>query len=140
MAETLSKPFRDANVKAVFDAYPTTLRAPLLKLRELILSTAEETDGVGKLTETLKWGEPAYLPVKPGIGTTIRINALKGSTDRYAVFVNCQTTLVANFRELYADAFEFEGKRALILNAGKKVPDKALRHCIALALTYHARK
>ena len=140
MVEALSTPFRDPNVKAVFDSYPAKMRAALLTLRETILSTAAETDGVGKLTETLKWGEPAYLPVKPGIGTTIRINALKGSTERYAMFVNCQTTLVANFRELYGDVFEFEGKRALILNASKKLPDKALRHCIALALTYHARK
>ena len=140
MVEALSTPFRDPNVKAVFDTYPAKMRAALLTLRETILSTAAETDGVGKLTETLKWGEPAYLPVKPGIGTTIRINALKGSTERYAMFVNCQTTLVANFRELYGDVFEFEGTRALILNAGKKLPDKALRHCIALALTYHARK
>ena len=136
----MSAPFRDANVKVVFDAYPLKLRTPLLKLRELILSTSAETDGVGKLTETLKWGEPAYLPTKSGIGTTIRINALKGARDRYAMFVNCRTTLVAEFRELYGEAFAFEGKRALILSVGTKVPEKALRHCIALALTYHARK
>ena len=82
MVEALSTPFRDPNVKAVFDSYLAKMRAALLTLRETILSTAAETDGVGKLTETLKWGEPAYLPVKPGIGTTIRINALKGSTER----------------------------------------------------------
>ena len=132
-------PFRDPNVKAVFDDYPAKLRSPLMGLREMILKTAVETDGVGKLVETLKWGEPAYLPAKPGIGTTIRINALKGSADRYAMFVNCQTTLVATFRELYTDIFEFEGKRALILNVGKRLPAKALQHCIALALTYHLR-
>lgn len=136
----MSTPFRDSNVKAVFDAYPAKLRAPLLKLREMILATAAATEGVGKLTETLKWGEPAYLPIRPKTGTTIRINALKGTTDRYALFVNCQTTLVATFRELYGDAFEFEGERAVILNARKSFPDKALKHCIALALTYHLRK
>lgn len=58
----MSAPFRDPKVKAVFDAFPAGLRAPLLKLR------------------------------------------------------------------------------ALILSVKKRVPDKALRHCIALALTYHARK
>jgi Domain of unknown function (DU1801) len=140
MVEVVSAPFRDPKVKAVFDAYPAKLRAPLMALREMILNTAAQTDGVGKLTETLKWGEPAYLPVKSGIGTTVRINALKGSTDRYAMFVNCQTTLVADFRELYADTFELEGRRAVILKVGQRLPGKALRHCIALALTYHARK
>ena len=132
--------FANSGVKAAFDAYPPKLRAPLLKLREIILETAAETPGVGKLTETLKWGEPAYLPIKRRTGTTIRINALKGTTDRYAMFVNCQTTLVANFREMYPKTFTFEGNRALILNADVKLPDQALRHCIALALTYHLHK
>ena len=136
----MSKHFSDPKVQAAFDACPVKLRVPLLMLREFILTTAAETSGVGKLIETLKWGEPAYLPAKPHVGTTIRINAVKGSSDRYALFFNCQTNLVANFRELYPDAFAFEGNRALILRAGKKLPEKAVKHCIALALTYHARK
>jgi len=133
-------PFRDRKVRAVFDAYPPRLRAPLLKLRELILRVAAETEGVGKLVETLKWGEPAYLPAKGGVGTTVRINALKGSTDRYAVFVNCQTTLIATFRELYPGLFAFEGNRAVVFKVGDRLPVAALKHCVALALTYHLHR
>jgi hypothetical protein len=136
----VTTPFGDPKVKAAFDAHPVRLRSPLLKLREIIFRTAAETPGVGKLTETLKWGEPAYLPLKPKIGTTVRINALKGSRDRYGAFFHCQTTLVATFRERYPDAFVFEGNRALVFTAGKDVPAEAFKHCIALALTYHARK
>lgn len=129
----------DPKIKAAFDAYPAKLRAPLLKLREIIFEAAAETPGVGKLTETLKWGEPAYLPATPKIGTTIRIGVQKGSTDRYAAFFHCQTTLVATFREVYPKAFVFEGNRALIFTIARELPDAALKHCIALALTYHTR-
>lgn len=132
--------FADPAVKAAFDAYPPALRAPLLKLRSIILETAAETDGVGKVVETLKWGEPAYLPAKPRVGTTVRINALKGTRDKYALFVNCQTTLIETYRERYGDQLAFEGNRAIVFSAGKKLPEKALKHCVALALTYHLRK
>ena len=32
------------------------------------------------------------------------------------------------------------GNRSILFNASAKIPEKALRHCIGLALTYHARK
>lgn len=131
------KPFGDPAVKAVFDAYPAPLRAPLLKLRALILAAAAESDGVGEVVETLKWGEPAYLPAKARVGTTVRINALKGTRDKYAMFVNCQTTLIDTFRQRYGDQLAFEGTRAVVFKVGEKLPEKAVKHCVALALTYH---
>src|SRR6185295_2577640 len=132
--------FSDPKVKAAFDAFPPRLRGPLLKLREVILKTAAETPDVGKLTETLKWGEPAYLPAKPNVGTTVRIGAVKGSNDRYAAFFHCQTTLLPTFREMYPDVFVFEGNRALIFTVGKSIAVGPFKHCVALALTYHRRK
>ena len=131
--------FDDPNVKAVFDAYPADLRADLLRLRELIFDTASETEGVGGLIETLKWGQPAYLPAKPRTGSTIRIDALKDQPDRYAMFFHCQTRLVDTFRELYRDQFVFQGNRALLFSHGDPIRVDALRHCIALSLTYHLK-
>ncbi|MBP6013981.1 MAG: DUF1801 domain-containing protein [Alphaproteobacteria bacterium] len=128
------------DVPAAFNAHPKAVRERLLVLRKLILATAAETEGVGALVETLKWGEPAYLPKKPGVGTTVRINAVKGSKNRVAVFVHCQTILIASFRERYPGAFEFEGNRAIVLPVGRALRTKELKHCIALALTYHLRK
>ncbi len=95
---TKPRPFESERVKAAFDAYPTRLRAGLLGLRQLIFATARETEAVGTLVETLKWGQPAYLPSKPRIGTTVSIDALKSSEPKYAMFFHCQTTLVATFR------------------------------------------
>ena len=113
------------------------MRDALLRLRGLIFEAAAQTPGVGPLIETLKWGEPAYLPRTPRSGTTIRINAVKGSPAHYVALFHCQTTLVDSFRLLYPDIFVFSGHRAIVLNVGDPVAEAALKHCIALALTYH---
>ncbi len=132
-------PIADPAVGAVFAGYPAGLRGPLLALRRLILETATATPAVGAVTETLKWGEPAYRPQRPRTGTTLRIAPLRGRPDRYGLFVNCRTTLLEDFRQRYPGQFRFEGSRALLFAAAEPPPAEALRHCIALALTYHLR-
>lgn len=131
--------FSDKGVASVFAAYPPALQAKLMALRELVFDTAEKTAGVGRLTETLKWGQPSYLTEESGSGSTVRIDRLKGA-DRYAVYFHCQSGLVGRFRELYPDTFTYEGERALVFEATDRVPLRPLRHCVALALTHHARK
>ncbi len=96
-------------------------------------------EAVGGLEETLKWGQPAYLPAKPRTGSTVRIGPIKDDPDRYALFVHCQTTLIDDFRQLYEDRFSFVGNRALAFPHGEPLPRPALRHCISLALTYHLK-
>ena len=53
--------FEDSEVAFVFEAYPKEVQLKLLAIRQLIFDTAAETDGVGSLEETLKWGQPSYL-------------------------------------------------------------------------------
>ena len=118
----------DPAVKAVFDAHPAAVRARLLKLRALIFAAAKASD-VGALTETLKWGQPAYLPKAARTGTTIRIDTLKGSDGKVAMFVPCQTTLIASFRERYGDQFVFEGKRAIIFSPGATTNGRTSLRC-----------
>ena len=131
--------FRDKSVAKIFAAYPTAVRTKLKALREIIFDTAETIDGVGPLEETLKWGQPSYLTTETGSGSTIRIDRVKADDGRIAMYFHCQTDLVDTFRELYP-ALEYGGKRSILFNASAKIPEKALRHCIGLALTYHARK
>jgi hypothetical protein len=137
---TRSRRFADADVKAAFAAYPSEVKAGLLVLRELIFDTAAKTEGVGALQETLKWRQPSYLTPETKSGSTIRIDHIAKQPGRYALYFHCQSGLVDRFRELYRDRFDFEGKRALIFTAGKRLPEKQLRHCIAMALTHHRRK
>ena len=131
--------FDDLGVEAVFAAYPLGLRKRLLTLRQMIFRSAAETEGVGDLAETLKWHQPAYRPVQPKIGSTIRIDGLKGEPNKFAMLFHCQTTLVSTFREIYPNKFAFQGNRAILFRLDDPIPEDALQHCIAMALTYHLR-
>ena len=126
-------------VAAVFDAYPKPLKSRLLALRRLIFDTARTTDGVGAIEEALKWGQPSYLTTETGSGSTIRIDQVKSVPNQYAIFFHCQTDLISTFRELYPE-LSYGGNRSILLDAAKQPPQTALRHCVALALTYHLNK
>jgi uncharacterized protein DUF1801 len=140
---SLGKPrgdFSDPAVDAVFNTYPTPLKTKLLALRRLIFDTARTTAGVGALQETLKWGQPSYLTTATKSGSTVRIDQVKSAPGCYAIYFHCQTDLVETFRQLYPTEFTYGGNRSILLNAKDTIPAPALRHCIALALTYHLNK
>jgi hypothetical protein len=128
-----------SEVDAIFNAYPNPVRSKLKALRRLIFDIAKSTKGVGALEEAVKWGQPSYLTPESKSGSTVRIDQLKSEAGGYAVYFHCQTDLVETFRELYPE-LRYGGNRSILLDAGEKLPEAALRHCIALALTYHARK
>jgi hypothetical protein len=131
---------KNPEVEAVFASYRKPARARLLALRRLILETAAATEGVGALEETLKWGQPSYLTDETGSGSTIRIDRDKSDDNRYAMFFNCQTDLVATFREIYPDQLSFVGNRSIVFDVDKPFPERAVRHCVSLALTYHLNR
>ena len=130
----------DPKVAAIFDAVDEPVRGRLLALRALVFDTAAKTPGVGALEETLKWGQPSYLTPTTKAGTTIRIDKVKSNSEHYAMYFHCQTNLVDTFRELYSDQLTFVGNRCILFDAKEEIPTDILRHCIALALTYHLRK
>jgi hypothetical protein len=132
-------PFSSAEVAAVFDAISPPLRTRLLELRALIFHTAAEIPAVGPLEESLRWGEPAYLTSKTKSGSTLRIGPVKRTTQQYALYFNCQTSLVDNFRTLFRDDFNFQGNRAIILDLAEPLVKDHLAFCIAAALTYHRK-
>lgn len=130
--------FSSVAVRDVFAAYAPQVRDRLLVLRKLIFETAASTPGVGDLEETLKWGQPAYLTVQTGSGSTIRLDAIKAQPGHCALFVHCQTDLAATFRVLYPEVLRIGGDRSILFAPQEPLPEAELRHCIALALTYHA--
>ncbi|WP_136657367.1 DUF1801 domain-containing protein [Nitratireductor sp. XY-223] len=132
-------PFQSSDVEAVFSGYPEPVRSSMLALRELVFEAAQ-TDGVGEIEETLKWGEPSYLTHRPKSGSTVRIDWKPDRPEQCSIFFHCQTSLIANCSELYPDLFEFEGNRRMSFAAAHPPPAEAIRHCLALALTYHRRK
>jgi len=129
----------DPAVTAVFDACPRPVKSKLLALRRLIFATAKSTAGVGALEEALKWGQVSYLTSETRSGSTIRIDRVKSAASQYAIYFHCQTDLVSTFRELYPE-LNYGGNRSILLDAADELPEEALRHCVALALTYHLNK
>jgi hypothetical protein len=135
-----TKPFHDKEVAAKFANYPPGVRTKLMQLRHLILETADDLAHVGPITETLKWGEPAYVTLESGSGSTIRIDWKAKSPNRYAMYFNCKTNLVDTFRTIFPTDFKFEGNRALTFNLSDSIPKDSLKYCVAAALTYHRKK
>ena len=123
-------------IAAIFDAAPDAARARLYALRDVIFRAAEVAE-VGPLDETLKWGEPAYLPRTPRVGTTLRLGWSAKRAGEVSVFVPCQTTLVSLYRDRFPDEFRYEGNRALHLPAEGAYSEAAFEQVVTLALTYH---
>ena len=131
------KLIKDKRVDKVFENYPKDIRPKLESLRDLILNTADETEGVDTLEETLKWGEPSYLTKH---GSTIRMDWKAKKPDQYAMYFKCTSKLVPTFKLLFEKKFNFEGNRAIIFELDETVPTEELKHCIAAALRYHKVK
>ncbi len=89
------------------------------------------------MEETLKWGEPSYLTKG---GSTIRMDWKQKSPHQYALYFNCNTSLVETFKSLYRGFFTFEGNRAIVFCETDELPVDALKHCVSLALRYHRLK
>lgn len=124
-------------VKDKFESYPGFVQKRMYALRNLVIQTASEVEGVEKLEETLKWGEPSYVTKN---GSTIRMDWKESKPDEYAMYFHCQTKLVDTFKELYRDHFKFEGNRAIVFSCTEKVAENELKHCISIALNYHKLK
>lgn len=132
--------FSDSSVQQVFEHYDDPVRKRLLALRDMILDEAARHPEIGEVRETLKWGQPSYLPARPRIGTTLRIDRTRNNPAQVGLYFTCNSTLGDDFRQLYSGVFEFEGNRAILISVDGPLPERPLRHCIALALTYHLNK
>lgn len=105
--------------------------APLLDARDLIFAEAARL-AISPIEETLKWGQPSYLPPRK-CGTTLRFGLLSG---RPAIFVHCQTSIIEQARELFGGIADFKDNRALVLGGDPR----ATTHVICAALTYHQKR
>jgi hypothetical protein len=130
----------NSDVAAVFQEYPPKFKKNLLRLRKIIFDTAKEIEQIEELVETLKWGEPIYLPKKKNIVTTIRIHWLRTKPNQYGMYFNCNTSLIPRIKRRFGNTFAYEGKRAIVFNEGDDLPSSELRECVKMALTYHLDK
>ncbi len=121
-------------VDRIFAAYPDFIQEKMQALRELVIETARETDGIDVLEETLKWGEPSYLTKR---GSTLRMDWKKKMPDQYAMYFQCTSRLVDTFRMVFGNQLRYEGNRAIVFGMNEKLPVAVLKECIRATLTYH---
>lgn len=132
----LRTPALSEEMKVAYGAFPPAVRRRLKQVRKLVFKVADECD-VGQLDETLKWGQPAYLPVKPRTGSTLRLGS-SADGRMWILYVHCQTTLASTFRAWFPD-WHYEGNRAVHFSVDKELDEAALASCIEQVLTYHRR-
>lgn len=131
------KIIKNPKVDKVFANYPKNVRDEMQFLRELVIETAAETEGLKELEETLKWGEPSFVTKH---GSTLRMDWKEKTPEQYAMYFQCTSRLVETFRLVFDNKFHFEGNRAIVFQLNQKVPVNELKECIKASLTYHSVK
>ncbi|WP_407481531.1 hypothetical protein [Elizabethkingia meningoseptica] len=80
----------NTEVNDKFKNYPESVREKMQFLRQLVIETAEETNGVEALEETLKWGEPSFVTKN---GSTLRMDWKERAPGQYAMYFQCSSCL-----------------------------------------------
>ena len=124
----------DPRVDTLFANYPDQVRPKMQYLRELVIETAQETEGIDQLEETLKWGEPSFITKN---GSTLRMDWKEKSPNQYAMYFQCTSRLVDTFKMVFNSKFNYEGNRAIVFQLDQKIPEMELKECIKATLTYH---
>ncbi|GAC21340.1 DUF1801 domain-containing protein [Paraglaciecola arctica] len=130
---------QNSEIRQVFDNCQPKTKQALLTIRQWIFEIAKSTEQIGQIAECLKWGEPSYVTASPKSGTTLRLSQLKSNPEEFGLFVHCQTSLIEEFRQVYAD-FQYDKNRGVIFDSSKPLQTDAIKQFIFLALTYHCRK
>jgi hypothetical protein len=129
----MTDPFKDT-----IATWPAEARRSFGRMRALILAAGAQAD-VGPLTESLKWGQPAWRPTRPKQGSTLRLNWTEKSPSTLVLHVDCKTTLATTMREIYPTEFRYESNRALHLDIGARWPVQAIDHLARLTFRYHLK-
>jgi len=112
-------------------------RDGMVRLRALILATAADLPQIGRLEETLRWGQPAYLTPDTKAATTLRLGVPKAA--RFALFVHCRTSLISDFTAAFPARDRIEGTRAVLFDDPTQIDPKRHGWLICQALTYHLK-
>ncbi|MBM7066757.1 DUF1801 domain-containing protein [Actibacterium sp. 188UL27-1] len=130
-------PAVDREVAGVLAGYPPLVAQRLMDIRELIFAVAAADPRIKTLTETLKWGQPAYVTEASKTGTTIRLSDDATRPSHCKMLVHCQTDLVGRYHARFPDAFAYEKNRAVLISVKTPLAEAELAACINMALIYH---
>lgn len=118
-----------SEVETVFNTFADDTRAGALALRGLVLGI-----GGDEVTETLRWGQPAYVTPK---GSTLRVGPHKEAC--FALYAHCQSTIVSSYAAAFPGWDRLDGNRAVLFDTPKDIEPERLSHLIRHALNYHRK-
>lgn len=121
-------------VRAAFDAAPPDAQRGMLCLRDLIYTVAADLPEIGNLTETLRWGQPAYVTSKRA-GASLRLGIPKSGG--FALYTHCQTSLIADFTTAFPNMDKVEGTRAIHFTDATQIDPSRHGMLVNSILTYH---
>ena len=126
--------FDNAKVEEKFLMFPEDRRDYLFHLRDLIFNVAESDQRIGPLSEELRWGDPSYITAKTNAGSTVRLGMFGRS--KVALYFNCKTTLVEDFRTIYSDTLEYSKNRAILMDPHASPNNEVIQQCVKASLLY----
>lgn len=104
------------------------------RLRVLIRRVATDDPRIGSVREETAWGQPSFRTPHKGVGTAVRLGV--GRDGAPYLYVHCQTTLIADFRDRWGDDFCYDGNRGLRVD---DPDDPRIAQFIQSVLTYRLR-
>lgn len=128
----------EPDVQNAYESLPDSHKRYAYQIRDWIW---EEVEGMSlgcNVIETLKWGEPSYLPAKRRIGSTLRIGQF--DEKHIALYFNCQTMLVENFRSMFGREVQYSKNRAVLFNVSEPLPEPIVKTCASRTFRYHLDK
>lgn len=117
--------------------FPDRAIEGLLQLRRIIFDVAHNLPEIGRLEETLRWGQPAYLTPDRKAATTLRLGLHKSGD--FALFAHCQSQVIPAFRSWHEAQYRFDGNRAVLFSTVNDIRPEHLSGLIQYALTYHLK-
>ncbi|WP_299768522.1 hypothetical protein [uncultured Tateyamaria sp.] len=119
--------------------WPDEAQTHFLRLRSIVHDVATSAD-IGPLDESLKWGQPAWRPKRPRVGSTLRVDWSPTTPNRLMAFVDCKTDLAAQMDNRFPQQFHNDGRRALGFDLDAPLDEDAVWQLAHITLTYHRAK
>lgn len=120
-------------------SWPAPAQHATWACRTLFHEIAREND-LGRLSESLKWGQPAWRPERPRTGSTLRLNWSPAAVDHLAFYVDCKTDLAARMQHLYPALPFNDGRRHIAISLAGPLPEKAIAHLAVMTFAYHRKR
>lgn len=122
-----------------FALWPDIVQQGAMHVRTVCWDVAKAAE-TGPLDESLKWGQPAWRPRKPRIGSTLRLGWRGDAPDHLDLYVDCKTDIAARVTDAFPDVFDSDKRRRLTIALDRDLPTDALWHLVHQTLTYHRSK